>query len=181
MHYAELPKLLHPEARLRSLQASDLPVWAAYLMQPAVYEHTSWNLRSADELEVYLAPSKEPDRMLRLALVDPASDRLIGTVGFHTVSSLHRSAELSYDLAPSHWGRGIARAAASSLTGWAHREVGMDRVQATVLVSNQASARVLQACGFEREGLLRHYRQVRGRAGNFWMFSHLSSSSAMAA
>ena len=44
-------------------------------------------------------------------------------------------------------------------------------IQATVLDTNQASVGVLERCGFEREGLLRHYRQVRGEPRDFWMYA----------
>jgi len=173
MQYAHLPSLDHDGVQLRPLTAKDLAPWAAYLMDPRVFEHTSWNLRSADELQPYLAQAQTPDSMLRLALARHSDDALIGTIGFHTVSSVNCSAELAYDLAPNFWGRGIARAAARCLTDWAHTQAGLRRVQATVLVSNRASIKVIEACGFEREGLLRSYRQVRERAGDFWIYSHL--------
>ena len=48
------------------------------------------------------------------------------------------------------------------------------RIQATVLESNERSLRVLQRCAFEREGYLRSYRQIRGRAGNFWLYARLA-------
>ena len=173
MRYAKLPTLDHPEVQLRPLAVRDLAPWAAYLMDPRVYEHTSWNLRHADELQPYLSPTQAPDSLLRLALARRSDDALVGSIGFHTVSSVNRSAELAYDLAPDFWGRGIARAAARCLTDWAHAQAGLRRVQATVLVSNRASIKVIEACGFEREGLLRSYRQVRERAGDFWIYSHL--------
>ena len=44
---------------------------------------------------------------------------------------------------------------------------------ATALESNERSARVLERCGYQREGLLRSYRLVRGQPGNFFMYSHL--------
>jgi RimJ/RimL family protein N-acetyltransferase len=49
----------------------------------------------------------------------------------------------------------------------------MRRRTAVVLETNLRSARTLEQSGFLREGYLRSYRQVRGRAGNFWMYSRL--------
>jgi ribosomal-protein-alanine N-acetyltransferase len=42
-----------------------------------------------------------------------------------------------------------------------------------VLEANVRSAGLLERCGFLREGLLRSYRRVRGRSGNFYMYSHV--------
>ena len=102
-----------------------------------------------------------------------STDQLVGTAGFHTVIPQNRSAELAYDLSPTMWGKGIATSICSLLVDWAHSHVGLVRIQATVLDSNGRSARVLQKCGFEREGLLRSYRMVRGRSADFWMYSHV--------
>jgi ribosomal-protein-alanine N-acetyltransferase len=105
-----------------------------------------------------------------------ATDKLIGTVGFHTVSPAHRTAELAYDLAPPFWGKGIATYACGLLTAWAHDSCDVLRVQAAVLRSNERSAELLTRCGFEREGLMRSYRLVRGAPGDFWLYSHVVSS-----
>lgn len=175
MQFCHLPVLQHAHAYLRPIQADDLPAWAAYLRLPQVYQHTSWNLQAVSELEQHLASRQvhQPDSPFRLAIACPHSHVLLGSIGFHTVSALNKSAELAYDLTPDAWGRGIASAAAMTMTDWAHAEAGIIRVQATVLESNERSMAVLLRCGFVREGLLASYRQVRGRSGNFVMFSHV--------
>jgi ribosomal-protein-alanine N-acetyltransferase len=140
-----------------------------------MFEHTSWNVRSSADLSPYVWEPQAftPSTALRFAVALRSSNELVGTAGFHTVSPENRSAEIAYDLAPSMWGKGIATHVCSVLVGWAHAHVDLVRVQAAVLESNERSARVLQRCGFQREGLLISYRQVRGRAGNFWMYSHV--------
>lgn len=54
----------------RPIEAADLEVWAGYLQDPQVYEHTSWNPTSPTELEKYLwtNQSHAADSLLRLAL-----------------------------------------------------------------------------------------------------------------
>jgi [ribosomal protein S5]-alanine N-acetyltransferase len=175
MRFAALPTLEHPLIRLRSLALSDLPHWAAYLNDPVVYEHTSWNHPTRDDLARYLGNEQisEPDSQFRLAMALRANDAFVGTVGFHSVSALNRSVELTYDVAPQHWGRGFAAAASSCLVEWAHEHGQYIRVQATVLESNQRSRRTLERLGFTCEGLLRAYRMVRGTPGDFLMFAHI--------
>lgn len=145
-----------------------------------VFQHTSWSVKAPADLMHYASALKAstPSSMLRLAIADRKSNKLVGTIGFHTVSPENRSAELTYDLAPDIWGKGIASHLCQVLVGWAHCHVGLIRVQATVLSSNGRSIRVLERCGFQPEGLLRSYRMVRGVAGDFWMYSHLLSDSA---
>ncbi|WP_413470619.1 GNAT family N-acetyltransferase [Undibacterium rugosum] len=71
-------------------------------------------------------------------------------------------------------GQGIVASAARALLAWAYSEMGWVRIQATVLPSNLASIRVLEKLSFEREGLLRSFRQVRGVAGDFLMYSRIT-------
>jgi ribosomal-protein-alanine N-acetyltransferase len=176
MKFSALPQLSRDDLMLRPIVEADLAAWAAYLMLPAVYEHTSWNLQSASELQAYVwdGAASTPDAMFRLAIARCDTGELIGTAGFHTVSSLNRSAELTYDLAPSHWSQGIGSQVCAALTEWAHDHCGVLRVQATVLASNLRAVQVLERNGFAREGLLRSFRQVRGKAGDFWMYSHIA-------
>lgn len=175
VRYQTLPTTDHRLVKLRPLVAPDIPSWFAYLSDPRVYEHTSWNVRAPEELSHYtsLLASPTPSSMLRLAIAELVTDRLVGTIGFHTVSPENRSAEIAYDLAPAYWGKGIARDMCDAMVGWAHGDAGLNRVQATVLTSNARSIKVLENCGFEREGLLRQYRFVRGSPGDFWMYSHV--------
>ena len=175
MRFSTLPVLEHPLIELRPLTEGDMADWAAYLNLPAVYEHTSWNAPSATDLLVHEGShrSGEWDAPMRLAIALRESGELVGTVGFHSVSSHNRSLELAFDLRPSHWGLGFASAAARAVVQWAHHTAGFIRVQATALPSNHRSIRTLERLGFEREGLLRAYRMVRGVPGDFDVYSRV--------
>lgn len=169
-----------PGILLRQLEPIDMAAWYAYLSLPEVYEHTSWNLHAAADLAPQFEgfASAAPDSIRRMAIVDQATAGVIGTIGFHTVSTANRTAEIAYDLSPAYWGRGIARAVCASVTAWSFSHYGFQRVQAVVLRSNARSARVLTACGYRCEGLLRSYRMVRGRPGDFSIYSRLATDPA---
>jgi [ribosomal protein S5]-alanine N-acetyltransferase len=177
MQFDALPESDLPGVVLRPIEEADLPVWLAYLGRPEVFEHTSWNNPRLEDLAAYLwsPAARSPAALLRLAIAERSTNALVGTIGFHTVSPVNRSAELAYDLAPTHWGRGIATRLCRRVVAWAHEQADVLRVQATVLETNARSARVLERVGFEHEGLLRSYRLVRGVPGNFHMYSHVSA------
>ena len=174
------PRCPLPGIALRGLVDEDLPDWHAYLSDPSVIEHTSWNLHGLESLVALLRRyrSQDPAAPLRFAIIDERLGRLLGTIGLHTISLEHRSAELAYDLARPYWGRGIATAVCGAVTAWSYATLGLQRLQATVLETNVRSERVLLKCGFGFEGLLRAYRQVRGAPGNFKMYARLASDPA---
>jgi len=176
MKFSAMPESVHPDFVVRPMESRDIEIWYDYLTLPAVFQHTSWSVTSANELATYIwSPETfEPATKTRFAIATRGDDKLAGTIGFHTVSPQNRSAEIAYDLAPEVWGRGLATYACGLLVGWAHTHIGICRIQAAVLESNVRSARVLDRCGFEKEGLLRQYRMVRGTPGNFFMYSHIA-------
>ena len=176
MKILSAPQSGYPGLSLRQLERSDLHSWYAYLSNPEVVRHTSWNLKSEqDLLPMFEAlDSESPSSIRRLAIVDDLIGEMIGTIGFHTVSDVNRTAEIAYDLAPAYWGKGIASTICSAVTQWSFETLGFIRVQGTVLETNVSSARVLQKCGYRHEGLLRSFRMVRGTPGNFQLYARLS-------
>ena len=60
------------------------------------------------------------------------NDQLVGTCGFNEHSQVHRWAELAYDLAQVHWGKGMMRQAVAAAIQWAFRQSQVDRVHAFV-------------------------------------------------
>ena len=175
---ASLPRLDHPLVSLRPLLRADAPAWYGYLRDPAVVRHTSWNLDCLDDLlaDFDAYESADPASPLRLAVVLRDGGQLVGTIGLHTVSPAHRTAEIAYDLSPAVWKQGVGCAIVTAVAHWSIEQLGLLRLQATVLETNAGSIRVLERCGFAREGYLRHYRLVRGKPGNFWMYSRIAAA-----
>ena len=66
--------------------------------------------------------------------------------------------EIGYWLAKPYWGRGIMTAVVRAICRHAFDNLGLGKITAHVFSFNDASARVLEKCGFEQEGFLRqHY------------------------
>jgi [ribosomal protein S5]-alanine N-acetyltransferase len=177
MQFASLPRLQHDLVQLRLIEEADIEAWFRYLSQQEVYEHTSWNVQDSSELRHHVWNSDECTAAspVRFAIELRSHNELVGTAGFYSISPNDRRAEIAYDIDPRYWGRGIASAVCSELVSWAHSAAAITRVQATVLESNLRSAAVLRRCGFELEGLLQSYRSIRGKSGNFLMYSHVHS------
>ena len=66
-----------------------------------------------------------------------------------------KTAQFGYWLGEPYWGRGIMTAAARAASEYAMTHFGLVRLEARVFEWNSRSMRVLEKCGFEREGVLR--------------------------
>ena len=64
-------------------------------------------------------------------------------------------ADLGYWLAPDFWSRGIMTAAVGLFCREIFSSTDVNRIEAVVFVPNAASCRVLEKCGFRKEGVLR--------------------------
>lgn len=100
--------------------------------------------------------TKTGSRMAGLHLAIVAGDRVAGGIGYDPLPGERRfSAHLGYWLGRTYWGRGIASAACAAVTEYVFAHTDVVRVETTVYAPNRASMRVLEKCGYEREGVMR--------------------------
>jgi ribosomal-protein-alanine N-acetyltransferase len=173
------PHLDNPDLILRPVELADVAAWYGYLSIPHAIEHTSWNVKSPEHLGALIEAYNldDPASPIRFAIAKRETNELIGTIGFHTISPVNRTAEIAFDLHPTYWGRGIATQCCQAAVRWGFAECDYVRVQATALDTNLASARVLKKCDFALEGKLRNYRIVRSEPRDFWMYSRITAGS----
>ncbi|MGH2819950.1 MAG: GNAT family N-acetyltransferase [Actinomycetota bacterium] len=89
--------------------------------------------------------------------------RLIGWVSLSQVfRRAFQNAVMGYAIDRAHNGRGYATEAVRGTLRFAFEELGLHRVQASVMPRNLASVRVLEKAGFRYEGLARRYLQING-------------------
>jgi ribosomal-protein-alanine N-acetyltransferase len=80
----------------------------------------------------------------------------VGGVGLVPLQDVHaRSAHIGYWLGEPYWGRGIMTAVVRAVTDHAFGNGRFLRLEAPVFAWNPASMRVLEKCGYAREGVLR--------------------------
>ncbi len=160
--------------RLRPLRMADAAALYAYLRNPVVTELTSYPVVSVAMVEAMIERSMSrwaAGELSRWGVALQHDDQLVGTCGFTEWSQVHRWAELAFDLAQAHWGKGLMRQAVAAALQWAYRQGQVDRVHAFVRTDNWRSERLLVRSGFVREGCLRSYRVCRGQPHDFYLYA----------
>lgn len=156
------------------LAPADAADWAAFALRPEVQRHTSASATTVEDLLPMIERAQSPAADApRLFGVRDAGGAMVACFGFHSISALNRTAEITYTVHPASWGRGLATALCDAGVRWGFGERGWVRVQATTLLPNQASQRVLQKCGFAFEGTLRNFRLVRGVPSDYRLYARL--------
>jgi [ribosomal protein S5]-alanine N-acetyltransferase len=170
------PTITFAGARLRPLRQTDAAAFFAYLQDPAVTELTSYPVVSMSMVEAMIERYERrwaAGELSKWGIVVGDDDQIVGTCGFNDWSKPHRWAELAFDLARTHWGQGLMRQAVAAVLDWAFQQDQIDRVHAFVRVDNRRSERLLESCGFLREGCLRSYRICRGEPHDFYIYALL--------
>ena len=107
------------------------------------------------DAEAFLAAANRSDRETTfvIALTD---GMLIGACGLELregPSAAGTMPELGYWLGAAYWGRGFATEAARALIDHAFTDLELEALQAGARVTNPASRRVLEKCGFQWTGV----------------------------
>ena len=81
---------------------------------------------------------------------------LCGVIGLVLKTDVYRlTAELGYWVGEPYWGKGIATKAISLITSYGFNKLSLVRISANVFDHNQASMRVLEKNGFEKDAILK--------------------------
>ena len=160
---------VNEQVYLSEILPSDQSACLEYLNEREIYDRT---LRipypyTANDfgtwLEIVDETTRQQGRAVHLAIRDP-NGLLIGGVGFDgfQLGKSHR-AEIGYWLAKPYWGRGIMTAVVHAASTLAFSELGLAKLTAHVFPENVGSARVLEKCGFEKEGYFRQHFAKDGK------------------
>jgi RimJ/RimL family protein N-acetyltransferase len=133
--------------RLRAPERDDASAIAALANDRRIAENTAriphpYTLADAESFLRYL---EESDTETAFAIT--LADALIGVCGMRVEP--RKTPEIGYWLGAPHWGHGYATEATRALIDHAFEDLGLERLEAGARVSNPASRRVLEKCGFQ--------------------------------
>ena len=154
-----LPTLTSPRVVLRWLEQSDVPALVEIFSDRRVMRYWS-SAPWADQAEgVEMVESIRrcfaEGSLYQWGVALRSDDTVIGTCTLAHVDARNRRAEIGFALRRDHWGRGYMSEATHTLLQFAFEKLGLNRVEADVDPRNEASIRLLERLGFQREGYLR--------------------------
>ena len=165
------------ELLLRGPIESDIETIAPAFRDPAVGGEASLPPVDADTLRVMLRdqlPGMRAQGLLAAYVIqDVDNDELLGGASLHHFDPLRDVVEIGYWLFVSARGRGIATRAVRQMAEHATAN-GIWRVEAHVRIGNDASERVLERLGFEREVIKRKYLRHGNERVDATLFSLLA-------
>ena len=108
---------------------------------------------TANDAEAWIALARAQPDWLNWAIV--VENAAVGGIGLVPQADVHAgTAHIGYWLGEPFWGRGIMTAAVRAIADHAFSPLGFKRIETPVFAWNPASMRVLEKCGFLREGVM---------------------------
>lgn len=151
------PVLETARLRLRVPRVSDAPAVFRYASDPEVTRYLSWPThQSLEDTHVFLSRCEEDWQRARAFpyLIEwRDGGELVGSTGLMPDAPFRAST--GYVIAREAWGQGLATEALGAVLEAAFRRPALWRVEALCHAAHRASARVMEKCGMQPEGVLR--------------------------
>lgn len=159
-YLTEKPVLETGRLILRPLTEADVPDLEKWMPDPELYTYYGRGVSKGERNPALLFRNPRPhvkrkpspDFVWGIVLKD--SGKVIGQLFVIEIEN-KRMAKVAYRIAKEHWGKGITTEALKRAITFCFAETELLRLWTDVDARNAASCRVLEKCGFTREGLVR--------------------------
>ncbi len=180
--FSKFPEIRTKRLLLRQPTMKDVAWYFEYFSRPEIVwgggEPGPRDMKAArEEFRKYLIDLYRKRLGFRWIITLKGEGQPIGTLGFHKwAPSAAYQAEMGYDLAKEHWGKGIMTEAMKAVIDFGFTKMELNRIEVFIMPRNKRSIKLVQRLGFKREGLIRqHYFDEFGQFTDDVLFSMLRS------
>jgi ribosomal-protein-alanine N-acetyltransferase len=157
--FSNLPVITTERLCIRQMNMGDAEAVFAFKSDPEVTRRYGQEPhRSIDETRTWLQRRMvdyERRDAIFWVLALKEDDNPLGECCLWNFDTGFHCAEIGYELHSSYWQKGIMAEALSAILTYGFVNIGLHRIEANPLVTNEASQRLLLKLGFTREGILR--------------------------
>ncbi|MFS8096549.1 GNAT family N-acetyltransferase [Lentzea alba] len=112
------------------------------------------------------------------AVCDAVTSEVVAGIVIRDLDMKYGLGEVTCWTQPKHRGKGVLPTALNAVLGWAYGAMDMHRITYKHAVSNKASQRVAEKCGFTQEGRLRDETLVDDQREDMLLWSRLATDPA---
>ncbi len=158
----------HPWVALRKTSRAFLEPWEPEWPDDEL-TRSSFRYR----LHIYNRLSQE-ERSQAFFIFETASKAFLGAINLNNIRrGVAQSASLGYWIGEPFARKGYMTHATQSLIEYCFNDLGLHRLEAACLPTNDASKSLLRKCGFEQEGYAKSYLKIAGRWEDHLLFGLL--------
>jgi len=159
----------------------DATAFLAYMLDPQVRKYIPEDCRiSSQEQAVkelsYWGDLFHKQQSVYWGIALQENNQLIGTCGFNKWSIPGKTADISYDLAPPYWGKGIMKIALTHIIDFAFKQMEVNYVFANVSTNNIRSWKLLEKLDFTRDKQIDNYYKIEGEFFDSYLYVKINKN-----
>lgn len=154
------PTIKTERITLRPLTADDVPSLYEWMPDKSLYKYWGKSAGKTDlRPELLFASPEKPTKSFHLGIICNADEKAVGEIWVYLIEN-DRMAKVAFRVSPKYQGKGYASEALAAMARFCFTKTELRRLWTDADVRNAASVRVLEKCGFKREGLIRQGKMV---------------------
>ena len=162
-----MPTLETDRLILRRMTMRDAADVFLYSKDEEVARHVLWSaqkdISEAKDYCRFMAKRYRSDQPSSWGIIDKATNRLVGTIGYMDYNEDNATVEVGYSLARWLWNGGYMTEALTRVIEYTFEAMDVNRIEAQHELENPSSGRVMEKCGMRKEGELRQRLYNKGR------------------
>ncbi len=150
---------------MRKMTSEDVPDLKEWLGKDEIYTYwgrkASKNEKNPELLFIDARPwvKRKPSLDFDWGIVWKETNAVIGSIAVFNIQNA-RMGDVGYRIHPAYWNMGITSEALKEVIRFVFEKTELDRLNANADTRNVASNRVLEKCGFVKEGTIRSGKMV---------------------
>ncbi|MBR0138703.1 MAG: GNAT family N-acetyltransferase [Firmicutes bacterium] len=145
---------------IRPMEAADVPSLKKWMPDRSIYTYWGKGPSGAEkDPELLFQRAERPVKSFHLGIAEKDSGEVIGDIWVYNIEN-DRMAQIAIRLSKEKQGRGYGTEALSAMTGFCFEHTELQRLWTQVDIRNISSCRMLEKCGYTREGLVRQGKMV---------------------
>jgi len=163
-----VPKISQPqslstkELTLRKLSLRDTPSIYEKFYKPEILKwiffqpHKGFSLEDQKKWVKKTLSQVKAHKSYVFGITLPGNNEIIGIIGLEKINWENKNAQIGYWIAKEHWGQGLIPKAVKEILRFGFKKAKIHKVYGAVFAENIKSQKVLEKCGFTKEGITRH-------------------------
>lgn len=146
--------------RLRPMHSGDVTALKEWMPDPAIYTYWGKGPSKAEKNpELLFEKEEKSTKSFHLGIAQKGTDKVIGDIWVYLIEK-DRMASVAIRIAPFCQGQGFGAEALAAMTDFCFKNTELQRLWTEVDVRNISSQKMLEKCGYRREGLIRQGKMV---------------------
>ncbi len=159
-YFYDKPTIETDRLFIRKLQTSDIPALKEWMPDKSLYTYWGKGPGKTDKNpELLFEKEEKPTKSFHLGIVMKDNQKAIGELWVYLIEN-DRMGKVAIRLSNEYHGIGIASEALIAAITFCFENTELQRLWTDVDVRNEASVKLLEKCGFYREGLIRQGKMV---------------------